>query len=295
MCRKHPARSGGFTLIEIVMLLVVSGIVLTVVFQILLGQSQFARLTSAREEVQQNARSSTELISSELRAITPHSIEAAERSMLRFYQPRVWGLLCRDVRVDPQATEQVVARFPGDVVPADFRLATRHWGVGIGRTGDPAAAPDAYGHFVPQFAGSAGSSCDDALGAAAGAMEYAVVVRPPDAMSVPFASVAGSRIYLYEETGYRSAGGWLERMIGYSEDARPKWEPLAGPLVSESGLEFRYYREDGSEITTTPVPPALLASIASVRVSVRTQSTAKTGYDHRQQNHASTLISFRNR
>jgi type II secretory pathway pseudopilin PulG len=280
---------------EIMILLVISGIVLTVVFQMLLGQSQFARLTSAREEVQQNARSSTELISSELRAITPHSIEAAERSMLRFHQPRAWGVLCRDVRVDPESTEQVVARFPADGVPVDFRLATRQWGVGIGRTGDPAAAPDAYGHFVPQFAGSAESACDDTLGPAVGATEYAVVVRPPDGMAVSFVSVAGSRVYLYEETGYRSAGGWLERMIGYSDEARPIWEPFAGPLAPEGGLEFRYYQEDGSEITTTPVPLALLASIASVRVSVRTQSTARFANDHHQQTHASTLIAFRNR
>jgi Tfp pilus assembly protein PilW len=56
-------------LVELMVALVISGILVGIIFQFLLGQTRFARLQGAREEVQQNARVAVDVISSDLRAV----------------------------------------------------------------------------------------------------------------------------------------------------------------------------------------------------------------------------------
>src|SRR5688572_28851170 len=59
----------GFTIIELLIALVISGILALSIFEVVSNESEFVSLQSQREEVQQNTRASLELIASELRTI----------------------------------------------------------------------------------------------------------------------------------------------------------------------------------------------------------------------------------
>ena len=70
-------RSGGFTLVELLVALVISGVLMATVFQILTGQSRAVAVQGAREESQQNVRGALEIVASELRTAVPQEIGRA--------------------------------------------------------------------------------------------------------------------------------------------------------------------------------------------------------------------------
>jgi hypothetical protein len=150
-------------------------------------------------------------------------------------------------------------RVRAGLLPANARFAVPEWAVGVRRMNDPTALPSAYGHPLPQAAAAPGTVSQDRVGAGAGKVEYRAVVRPRVGKALPFTASAGARVFLYEEAGYRVNGGWLERMTGYNDGGMPIWQPLAGLLTSENGLEFRYYREDGVEWAKRAVDTRLAA------------------------------------
>jgi prepilin-type N-terminal cleavage/methylation domain-containing protein len=287
--RRIPANRRGFTLLELLIAVLISGILVTAVFQLLLGQGRFARLTTAREEVQQNARAAMELISSELRGVTPHSLVEANANAIRFHQPRAWGLVCRDLTV---ADAEIWVRFPEGVFPpagyppvGSPSTLTQRWGLGVAQTADPTQPPVAWNHVQTVNFAATANPCPTAAGLGAG-----IGVDDRGFTGAGFADAAapvarGSRVYVYEEVGYRAQDGWIERLIG-------DWHPMAGPLPAADGLVFRYFRANGSELGA-PVAAADRWQIASIRVSVRTRSTASFGNQH-QEDLATTTVSLRN-
>jgi prepilin-type N-terminal cleavage/methylation domain-containing protein len=97
MMTVNPARrwDEGFTLVELLIALVVSGMLVAAVFQVLGSQARFSEMQSGREEVQQNARASVELISSELRSIPPGGFTIEDEGRrITFQLPSAWGTLC---------------------------------------------------------------------------------------------------------------------------------------------------------------------------------------------------------
>jgi prepilin-type N-terminal cleavage/methylation domain-containing protein len=59
----------GFSLIELLVALMISGLLATVMFQLMSGQGRFVEIQSAREEVQQNSRAALDLIGNDLRTL----------------------------------------------------------------------------------------------------------------------------------------------------------------------------------------------------------------------------------
>jgi type II secretory pathway pseudopilin PulG len=293
--RARPVPESGYTLLEMLVLLAISGIVVSVLFQAILGQTGFARVTTAREEVQQNARTSLELITSELRALAPHGVRAADRDSIRFLLPRAWGVLCQGIPSAPVFGVAVTARFPGGTVPEDFGPGLPAWGIAVARGTDPAATPTAYGFFRPTSAVAGGTACDTGLGAAPGTATVAVSAASIFGTPTSFSAGAGLRAYVFEEVGYRASGGSIERMMGYLPGPVPNWKELAGPLDGGDAFEFRYFQVDGTEITSRPLTSAQLPTIASIRVSIRTQSAKRVGATAHQSSSVSTLVHLRNR
>ena len=54
----------GFTVVELMVAIVLTGILATIMFQLMQGQGRFAGLQDARQEVQQNDRGALDLITS---------------------------------------------------------------------------------------------------------------------------------------------------------------------------------------------------------------------------------------
>ncbi|CAN5788385.1 hypothetical protein BH23GEM3_BH23GEM3_26090 [soil metagenome] len=298
--RRAPSSRGGFTLIELMVSIVISGIVCGAVFDLLLGQSRFGRYQGAREEVQQNARVALDVISAELRGAPAGALVSGGTDAIRLRVPRAWGAVCNAVEAD---TTRLWVRFAPGTFPPDFQYARRRWGVAVAQTAS-VAEPVARWSFVPTVGSTtAANPCDTRLGASPGAVEAvftgAGFLDPASGvMTIP----AGSQAFVYEEVGYdvRMAAGastgagmyWLRRVIGFEADGTPRWEAMAGPLPAADGLELRYSRADGTAIAA-PVTAAELPQVARIALTVRTRSRTRT-HGVPQLSEASTLVYLRN-
>lgn len=275
-----PARDrAGFSLIELLVALIVTGVIVGVVFQILSTQSRFARTQTAREEVQQNARVALELIASELRGIAPGGILATGPDSIRFRSPRAWGLLCTS------GAGSASVLFP-PALAGSFRAGQADSLAVIGRT----ALTFVGVQDATASGGSEVAACNNALTPnpaaqsapvdEARARRFTATIAPP--------SDTGAVAYLYDVVRYdvgTSAGvpgAWIRRNN----------QPMAGPVPSAAGVQFVYRRADGTVIAS---PTALTRErIAQIDVTVRTESQARFS-NVPQQDTASTTVYLRNR
>lgn len=266
----RPAR-GGFTFLELLLALTLSGVLVTVLFRMINGNSEFVGRQSAQQEVQQTARSTLDLIAADLRSAPPQGIVEMLPGSVRFYAARAAGVLC-----NPLTTSSTVAwvLFPSDVFPSDSVINRRSWGIAVEQTAD-AAVPTGSWRFVPQVARSSSadpcaavqpslSTSHTRIGFAAGAGAFVA------SGTVPVAT----QVLLYEEVRYDVAasttpgltGTWLRRMAGYGASGQPNMQPVAGPVPTTGALTFTYLQGDG-------VTPATTASqVRRIQIRIVAQS-----------------------
>ena len=286
---ERPARNfTGFTLVELLAALVIAGVLAAVIFQFLSGQSRFAELQNAREEVQQNARTALDVISSELRGVGHQGIVAAGEESIRFRLPYIWGIAC-GYEPSPSGSHLVVLFPPG--VVADFT---------DGLVPDSLAAdtPEGWRFFSGVVDATSGGAtqaaqrCNTELGLnpplpASTAVQTS---RARRYAGVPEGIAAGAPVYLYDRVAYRVSSGasfggrWIQRGTGVTSSAM---QPFAGPLPAAGGLHFDF-RDAESVPTSNP------DAVRSVDIRVVTVSRARFNGEP-QHDTASTLIHLRNR
>lgn len=261
----------GFTLLEILVALMISGLVVSSIFQVLQGNGRFVSMQSAREEVQQNARAALDLIAGDLRAVPPGAILELDDDRIRFMQPRAWGVLCNTLT---PSSSTAWLMMPAGMVDVDEFLLRPHRGVAVEQSNDPLVRTGAF-RFVPSLLRqTAGDPCD-AIQPDPSADRLRIGFRSPGPPFVTGDSVpAGSPVMLYEEVRYdvETSGGavpgrWIRRMAGYGGSG-PNMQPMAGPVPEGAGLAFTYLGEDGA--TPTAVP----AEVRQVGIEVVTRSRA---------------------
>ncbi len=271
---QHP-RDAGFTLAELLVSLVIAGFLAGVILQLVTSQARFTDIQYARQEVQDNARGTLELLGSELRTVPlPGGLLMAGADTIRFRSPIAWGVYCgtasgsRFVVFDkgvwvtaaaggiPMRTGLVLQRSDGSVngtVPPVFD------------SDDDAARSDT---LAP--AAVAASPCkgltDDAT--------KTVVVKFDDVdAGVPGAP--GLAAYVWRSVAYgkgkadATGDRWMTREL--SGSGKP--EPLAGPIDS---LTIRYLNAAGVAFAT-PVDATKRDSVRNVRVIVRMKARQGTG------------------
>lgn len=287
--------SAGFTLLEILVALMISGLVVSSIFQVLQGSGRFVSMQSAREEVQQNARGALDLIAGDLRAVPPGAILEMERAQIRFLQPRAWGVLCNTLTPSSPAAWVII---PAGMVTVEEFLERPHRGIAVEQSTDPLVRTGVF-RFVPApLRQTAGDPCD-AVQPTPSSDRVRVGFRSPgppfvDGDSVP----AGSPIMLYEEVRYDvaasgggAAGTWIRRMAGYAASG-PNMQPMAGPVPEGSGLAFTYLADDGA------APAAHPAAVRQIGIEVVTRSRAVerdgAGVRPRQVDTARTNVYLRN-
>lgn len=273
----------GFTLIEIVVALVISGVLAGVIFQLVSGQERFVSVQGAREEVQQNGRAALELISAELRGVNAEGIDSAAPSYVRFRIPRTWGLVCGN----GGAAGTLVVVFPGAELTA-FRsgsadsVAVRDSTPGLATRWRFATVSD----VTP--AGGAGAAQCPGLTPDAGRVQVRTLTGVPAAVPVQL----GEPAYLYDVVAYdvgesNVPGSWLRRTDTGTA------QPLAGPLAADgTGAVFRlrYFDRTGVEIPQ-PINAAARATIGAIQVRV---TTASRSSNPRQEFSDSTRVHLRN-
>jgi len=276
----------GFTMIELLVVLVISGFVTTAIFQMLLGHQRTAQVQSAREEVQQNSRGAIELIAGELRAIGPDAIASASAGEVVFRTPRAWGLVC-----GYSGGNRLVVAFPQSSVATVTGVA----GMRLG---------------IPPIDGGTAWTFPPVADVTASELAFAVPVcgalnaNPPLASAGPATSQIrvysgapvspdlqpGVRIYLAEQVAYAIGpdpsslpGTWILR----------NGQTMAGPVPAVGGLALTYLDGNGNVLTSTATA-ADRAAIRRIQVSVLTNSRAEFAGSP-QKDSSTTVVSLRNR
>lgn len=265
---KRASGTGGFTLVEVMVALLISSILAGVVFQIVRAQGRFVSVQNAREEVQQNARGAMEIISSELRTVHPGGLAVAQRNSVTFRLPRAWGISCGG-----GSATSLTAIFPA-ALPAGMTAVASLSGIMGDVTGTDAFTPTPASGTVQTVTGvavvnlAAANVCSGLRPVGPSAEVQALTYTGTNLPVVPL----GNRVYLYQTVRYDvgQSGGqwWIQRNA----------QPMAGPLVSDtSGLIFNYWQNAGNVRLNAPVAAADLATVGRVAVSVRTRSRGRGG------------------
>lgn len=283
MSSSDARRQGGFTLVEVMVALVITGILATVLFQLVQGQGKFVQMESSREEVQQNSRGALELLSSELRTIPAGAIDTAAADRIRFRVPRAWGLVCASTG---GGTSGVAIAFPAGSFPSDAPTsfasgAGSDWGLAI-----PSGTLGAYYALALTGIGTGGTStCTSGIGLGTASPADVRQVSYSAPLVAPTAA-AGSAVFLYQMVEYDMAqsssssppGIWLRRRNGAGN-----MEPMAGPLLAadtattSTGLSFSYYCGSSALGAAALAVRANWLSIDRIRIRVAMQSRNRIG------------------
>jgi type II secretory pathway pseudopilin PulG len=263
-------------MMELMVALVISGILVGTLFQLLQGNSQFVQMQSAREEVQQNGRAAVSVIASDLRAVAPGGIVSISPSSVRFRQPRGWGILCDTIN---SSSTTAWAIFPSSTLPSDDIWERAGWGIGIEQSANPGGTTGVWSFVSNVSRQTSGDPCNGIQPAASSNRTRYGFTRPSGSTFVTSGSILpGTPVMLFEEMQYDVAestsgsvpGFWIRRMAGYGTNGRPNMQPMAGPVPSETSLQFEYLQADGVTAATTP------ADVRQVSIRVITQSRSET-------------------
>ncbi len=250
-------RAPGFTLVELLVVAVVTSVILAAIFQTMVMQQQSYREEMAVVDSRQTARTALELLANELREVSPTGgdIALATPDSIRFRAYRKIGIVCENM-----VGSHVVV-----------------WELG---------APIAVGDSVLVFAdGNENVSEDDSwlLGSVnqhsattcsypwAGIPAVKVVHNPPLSVS---AVKTGAPVRVFEAATYgryHLDGEWV---VGRQKLDRPP-EALVGPITADDGLTFRYFDEDGAVLT--PNDAATRARIRRIEIVVRSRRVGSVG------------------
>ena len=292
---KAPRGRGGFTLIEVLVSLVLVVLLGGVIFQVVQGESRFATVQSAREEVQQNSRGALEILGSELRSVQRAGLVRADTSSITFLLPRVWGVSCG------KNAGVLAAIFPSaggvsfDVNSASGLLGdttatgTGVWSPSPNPSVSARATVTALTALNPAL-GVSGNACASVRTSTdANGYLKAYTISGSNIPTVP----SGNTLYLYQYVSYDVAQSgtewWIRRNLGTGSTTQ---QPLAGPLNGANGLAFAYWDANGNAIASPITALATLKTIARIRITVTTVSRTKgrTNLTNRQ----STSVVLRN-
>lgn len=285
--REIPGARRGVTLVELLVALTIGGILATLVFRFLEGQSRFVQTQTGRQEVQQNARVALDVIASELRGLSPSrgDIVRADRYSIVIRLPRAYGVQCSGNGSPGGAVRVSFAPDP------DLRLTTNS-ASGLVVRSTPTGWTELPRVRTQNSGAAAATFCNQALDPAS---PQARVAREFD---VPSPAPLGAPVYLFDRVSYWSQAGatvgrdrrWLYRSNGVYEDGRFVSAPFAGPLQPD-GLRFTFYGTNGDVPLSTPVSNP--EEIRRIDVTIAVESQARDP-QRRQQERDSVSVMLRN-
>lgn len=273
--RPFRSRRAGFTLVELMVALVISGMLMAVVFQMLSGQSRLVAVQSGKEEAQQNVRGALEVIASELRGAVPGALLDAQATSLTFMQPRAWGVVCA------VAGTTVTALFPNTGAVDAWNVAEASGVlVNTGTLNAPVWRPDPRTPAArARITGAVTLLNGPNVGACAAMQAQGAAVAVQITTDQPLTGAVGNSVLTYSLTRYDlaqvSGRWWLRRTSGVTGGAYNQ-QPLAGPL-EDNGFGFAYFTA-GNPPVQVAAPgnnAAVLGTLRMVQVRVASNSTQR--------------------
>ena len=290
----RPPRTAGFTLAELLVSLVIAGFLAGVILQLVTSQARFTDIQYARQEVQDNARGTLELLGSELRTVPlPGGLLMAGEDTIRFRAPLAWGVFC-----GASSGSQYVVFDKGVWVTAAAGGIPLQVGLALQETDG-----SADGTVQPTFDFEANATRSDTLAPAVAASSpcRGLMYDPTRTVVVKFDNVAptvvsspGFAAYVWRSVAYGAgAGTAAERWMTRELSGSGKPEVLAGPVEN---LTIRYLNAAGVAFPA-PVDAIRRDSIRNVRVIVTMKARKGTGVsseDRKVSTRDSITVSLRN-
>jgi len=249
---------GGFSLVEMVIVLVLAGLVSTAAISMFSTQNQLNAAMTALGESQENARSAVQLAATELRSASGGSVVTARSDRLVLRMPIMMGIICGEVNASTKAVY-----FPMDGRVIDLR-----------RDVDGYAFRSAFGdwstnyrvHAADAFRGSSRQVCVTAGNGAPG--------TDADYATLRVGGTIGNAVMLYREITYYFAASALDA------SRRAFYRGRAGEFIElaqgfSSSTRFEYQLANGSW-TATP-RSADLRDIQAIRLLAEVVAEGSSG------------------
>lgn len=255
----------GFTLVEAIVSLVISAGLVALISSVFLVQTDFYGTQLQRTAAQDNARSVTELISTELRTVMGGGFVVAEDTLLVVRSPISLSVVCA------LQGSSVHTFFDGGTADLDSLEMS-----GIGVYNDTTAT---WSYYATTWANiyQSGNSADRCEGEAADTVEAYDHFQRLQRIGTLHGSLPpiGTLIMFYRETAFALTESTLEPgSIGLYRGT------YGGTLVEfASGMDATaefLYRTGGTNYRN-PIAPASLATIDAVRLVAATRVRAQTG------------------
>lgn len=260
MTKPDLRSDAGFTLVEVLVVLVIGSFVLGAVYEIMISQSQAFGRQGEIVDVQNSLRSTAVLLTTELRAVDAQDLYSMDASSLHLRSYTGSGIICgKDAASRRFALIDTSGGFTS--TPGDSVLVLSVGGAG--------SADDEWKVFPATEVGT-GPDLGVSTCSWGETPDVAIRISPASPSDTDGIAVGGSVLAFQPvEYGlYQDAGRWwFARRVGLATS----WEILTGPLLSpaEGGLEFAYVDGAGD-------PAASLQDIAAVRIVVRAESFGQT-------------------
>ena len=273
MMRSHGERrsAGGFTLVEMLIALVITGVMAGGVITLLMGQNRFYGSTDDVVYAEQSLRATSDLLGSEIRGISPRGdVVSAGPQTLTFRMDMHRGVVCH---VD--ASDDVYVFMYSDVTAPNLGGST---GVAFREaySGSAFAYQDGFDPLgIRQVAADATSSvattCESNGGPAVSANDpgqYWLFPTWPGATAPPDGAVLrvfGEVTYEFKASGFSTGGTGIFRNS----------QELASPF--ESDAAFSYVMAGGGEQST--VSTGNTGNITRVRIDATAVGDGSNKYD----------------
>lgn len=238
----------GFTLVELLVVVVLGGFLVLSIYQVLLTHSRTYSVNTARILGQQSLRAGLDVLFGELREVSTRGrdLVAMGRDSLTIRTQRAFGLVCSvDYSVTPPRVRAVRSGPP--ILAGDS--------VSVFADNDPARSADDVWLFKVVQSADTAVTCGG---------RAAVDLRIPQLASSGDTVRTGAPIRAFRRFTYglyRIDGEWyLGRRNPLALGSRP--DPLVGPLKPENGVEFRYLDSRGQVTTVDTL-------VAQIQVALR--------------------------
>jgi prepilin-type N-terminal cleavage/methylation domain-containing protein len=256
----------GFTLIEAMIALVISGILASAMLSLLLGQSRFYERTDDQIWAEQSNRATLDLMSSELRMASATDLLAAESDSVAVRFDIMRAIVCDSTAAD----EATLLAY--DTVAA--------WGLDGGFTGT--AYSDAFDEDFEYADGFLPSTVATGSGPKATCVANGAPSTAPDNTYASLSGWAsqfsdgvpnqGAMVRFYSRLSYRFAAST------FFQSRTALWrgaQELVGPF--ENGAAFSFVMDDGS--VENNVGSSDLDEVVSIRVTVTAVGDGANRYD----------------
>jgi prepilin-type N-terminal cleavage/methylation domain-containing protein len=267
----------GFTLVELLIVVVLGGFVLAAVFQVLVSNQRVYTAQSATVMGQQTVRGAVELLTSEIRELSTGADPALGSDLLLMESDRIQMRVMRKVAVLCGINRANPLEVRGSIMGAAFVA-----GDSVLIHADGADSPD--DHFWTR--GVVSETPATGTPAACGGEDSRRLriddVTPPIG---PTDVDAGSLIRSYETVEYATVTLDGETYLGRSLGGA--MEPVIGPLAPNGGLRFEYLDIQGD-------PTTIASDVRTIRLTVQTLSGARDARGEQIADSLSVFVNPRN-